>query len=611
MKLKSLSLINRKFGLRAQLIIAFIILITIPLFIFGFRYYDVSRTIVSDIAEKNMYDVVKKNNEIIDTKLSQAKDNIISFLVDKDLYNAFSSIQPTDDYQISLLDKKISVAMDKYFSHLQDVYSAQLATSYATFRPTAAPNVGSGKNFIPEGAIQYTSMYREAVAQEGKILWIPTYNFSEMFNVPYMLDANIEYRYMFSAVEMINSTFFDGTTYATFSPDIEKPVLLVNYKEDFFRNVFQSSLPVEGSYFFVVTKNGQYVSHQNEAKIGKNDHFPWLQSIIDQESGTEKVEIDGKETIVCFDTSKITGWMSLVVIPSDQLQDDILKTLKSYLIYSLFLLIGIFIFISYFVTGRITKPLLNLLKAFKQTGEGNFEITVDEKGSKELVVLSKRFKDMNEKIQKLIEENYESKIKEKEAEIMALNLQLDPHFMYNTLNVINLISVENGQDEISEMIVSLSKMMKYTVKATSDLVPFKGDWEYLQSYISIMTKRFEGYFQVETDIDPALFAYGVPKFFLQPFVENAFVHAFDGRRSGGILTIAGRMDNGCRVFEVADNGSGISNDIMERILSGNDASVGIQNVNKRIKMMYGEQYGVSFETVLGKGTKVTIRIPED
>lgn len=195
---------------------------------------------------------------------------------------------------------------------------------------------------------------------------------------------------------------------------------------------------------------------------------------------------------------------------------------------------------------------------------------------------------------------------------MALNLQLDPHFMYNTLNVINLISVENGQDEISEMIVSLSKMLKYTVKATSDLVPFKGDWEYLQSYILIMTKRFEGHFHVDTDIDPLLFTYGVPKFFLQPFVENAFVHAFHGTRSGGILTITGRMDDkGCRVFEVTDNGSGISNEIMERILSDNDASVGIQNVNKRIKIMYGELYGVSFETILGKGTTVTIRLPED
>ena len=602
---------NRKLGLRTQLVCAYIILTSLPLFIFGLRYYDVSRNIVSNIAEKNMYDAVKKNNQIIDTKLSQAKDNIISFLVDKDLYNAFASIQPTDDYQISMLDKKISVAMDKYFSHLQDVYSAQLATSYATFRPTTAPNSGSGKNFIPEGAIKKTSMYREAVAQEGKIVWIPTYNFSDMFDVPYMLDANIEFRYMFSAAEMINGSYFDGTTYSTFSPDIEKPVLLVNYKEDFFRNVFQSSLSVKGSYFFVVTKDGQYVSHQDVKKIGHNDHYSWLQTIIDKGSGTAKVSIDGQETIVCFDTSKITGWVSLVVIPSDQLLGDMLKTIKSYLIYSLLLLIGIFIFTSYFVTGRITKPLLNLLKAFKQTGEGNFEISVDERGSKELVVLSKRFKDMNTKIQKLIEENYESKIREKEAEIMALNLQLDPHFMYNTLNVINLISVENGQDEISEMIVSLSKMLKYTVKTTSEIVPFKNDWEYLHSYILIMTKRFEGRFQVETDIDPALYTYGVPKFFLQPFVENAFMHAFEERRNGGVLVITGRIHEGVRVFEVEDNGKGISDEIMERIQTGSGGSVGINNVTKRIKILYGESYGVDFQTEQGQGTKVTIRIPED
>ncbi len=139
---------------------------------------------------------------------------------------------------------------------------------------------------------------------------------------------------------------------------------------------------------------------------------------------------------------------------------------------------------------------------------------------------------MNGKIQRLIEENYESKIKEKEAEITALNLQLDPHFMYNTLNLINLISVENGQDEVSEMIVSLSTMLKYTVKSQKPLVPFKDDWEYLKSYMYIIKKRFEGKFYFQYEMDPRLFVYGVPKFFLQPFVENALVHAFDSQADG-------------------------------------------------------------------------------
>ncbi|MCZ8522013.1 sensor histidine kinase [Paenibacillus sp. KR2-11] len=613
MNTKTLYSLPRRLGLKSQLVVTFIVLISISLLVFGLQYFDVSKRVVSDIVQRNVYEIVKKNNQIMDTKLAQAKDNILSFLVDQELYSALSSMKPEDDYQITLLDKKLSAVMDKYFSHLQDVYSVQLATSYTTFRPTMPPNSGSGKNFIPEGTIQRTGMYQEAIRQAGRIVWIPTYNFSEMFDVPYMTDANIEFRYLFSAVELVNSSYFDGTSYFTSTPDIEKPVLLVNYKEDFFQTIFRGSLPVEGSFFFVVTKDGQYVSHQDPANIGRKAAYPWIQEITEQGSGTAKFDIDGQSAIVSFDTSRVTGWTSVVVIPPDRMLEEFLDTTKTNLAFSLLLLVILSFLISYVVTDRITKPVRSLLKAIKKTGEGQFDITVSERGSMELVVLSQKFKEMNAKIQKLIEENYESKIREKEAEITALNLQLDPHFMYNTLNLINLISAENGQEEISEMIVSLSTMLKYTVKAQKDLVPFKDDWNYLQSYVFIMTKRFEGRFQVEYSMDPALFAYGVPKFFLQPFVENAFVHAFDSMKTGGSLHISGWIDEGTRTryFRIEDNGRGMEPEKLQQLLGGGTGSVGIPNVNARIKITYGEEYGLQMESLPGQGTTVTLRLPLD
>ena len=183
--------------------------------------------------------------------------------------------------------------------------------------------------------------------------------------------------------------------------------------------------------------------------------------------------------------------------------------------------------------------------------------------------------------------------------------------MYNTLNLINLISVENGQDEVSEMIVSLSTMLKYTVKSQKPLVPFKDDWEYLKSYIYIMTKRFEGKFHFEYEMDPRLFVYGVPKFFLQPFVENALVHAFDSRHMEGIIKISCWIEDGNRYFRIEDNGKGIPKDMLERLLDEKNDSIGIQNVNKRIRITYGENYGLHIESEEGKGTKVTIWLPMD
>lgn len=611
MKAKTVLAFPQKLGLKTQLVVTYLLLITIPLCFFGYKYYSVSKNVVSDIVQKNVYEIVKKNNEIMDTKLSQVTDNIVSFMVDKDLYSAFSEIKPDDDFQINLLDKRISVVMAKYFSHLPDIYSAQLATSYYTFSPTAASNNGSYKNFIPPGELKNTELYQTAVQNDGRIVWVPTYEFSNMFNLNYMKDASIEYRHMFSAVEMINGSYFDGLSYHTFAPGIEKPVLIVNYTADFFRKAFTGIIPVDGSYYFVVTKEGQIVSHQDASQITKKADWPWLHEIVEKGSGTAKIQINGKNMIVCFDTSKVTGWTSAVVIPPDQLLGKILETMKSYMFYSVFILLIVSLFTSYFMTDRITKPIRNMLKAIKKTGEGNFDASLKEEGSRELSVLSKKFIEMNGKIQKLIEENYESKIKEKEAEITALNLQLDPHFMYNTLNLINLISVENGQDEVSEMIVSLSTMLKYTVKSQKPLVPFKDDWDYLKSYIYIMTKRFEGKFHFDYEVDPRMLAYGVPKFFLQPFVENALVHAFDSLQTERHIQISCWMGEGSRYFRIEDNGKGIPQDMLEHLLDEKNDSIGIQNVNKRIRITYGENYGLHIDSEEGKGTKVTIRLPQD
>jgi two-component system sensor histidine kinase YesM len=320
------------------------------------------------------------------------------------------------------------------------------------------------------------------------------------------------------------------------------------------------------------------------------------------------IEIDGKKMIICYSMSKITGWISAVVFPPDKLIEPMIPEIRSYTIYLSALLAFISTIFAYILSFKITNPISKLAKAIKKTGEGRFDLKIREEGSSESRELIRRFNIMNEEIQKLIIENYEIKIKEKEAEINALNLQLDPHFMYNTLNLINLISIENGQDEISEMIISLSQMLKYTVKNRESLVPFKLDIQYLKSYIFIMTKRLEGKFTVLYDIDPELDEYYVPKFFLQPFVENAIIHAFDSDKKG-ILRISCRIHDGIGIHYIEDNGKGISSERIKEIFDPKKGAVGINNVDKRIKAMFGNEYGVFIESVPNMGTKITITHP--
>lgn len=605
MRLQNLNNIS----LRSQFIALFIILITMALGIFGYRYYVISTTVVTDITEQNAYQIVKKSNAIIDTKLSLIQENIVAFSNDKELYTAFSNIQSNDDEEILKLDRIVSDIIKKYFSHSKDIYSVQLATSYYTFGPTTFYSGEYGKSFIPVDSLKTSLIYRIAEANKGKIMWIPTYKFMDMFHISYLENIKTDYQYMFSAVEMLDGAITDGSVYFTFRQGVEAPVLLVNFKDDFFQNLLEESVPIKDSFYMVLSQNGTVISSTEDIEpLSTTLNTPWLQPIINKKSGFDSIDINGKKMIVCYDTSTVTGWISLIAFPPEQLAGKVIDPMRSSFLYWGGFIVIIAAFASYWIAGRITNPIRRITRALKRTGKGDFEVKLPEIGTKELRILTHNFNLMNERIGTLIEENYEIKLKEKDAEITALNLQLDPHFMYNTLNMISMVALENDQDELSEMIVSLSRMLKYTVKNNKDLVLFSEDFAYLEGYTYLMSKRFEGKVDIHIHIHPDILVTTVPKFLMQPFVENVFVHSFKIKRTGRLIIKAEIKDN-IRQFIIEDSGDGMSDEKLQEIQQHSGSSLGMKNVQNRIRIIYGSSYGVDIQSKQGKGTIVIISLP--
>lgn len=602
------SLINaiRNSRLQTKLIISYIILITVPIVLFSVSYYKLGKDTIMDMAKKDAYTIVRKNNEIIDSKLSRVREMIIAFSEDPDFKTIFAGIDPGNREQILDADLRITKILNKYFAQSQDIYSVQLATTYFTFGQDSSSNSEHGKNFIPKGAFRESALFDAAYAGDGRIVWIPTYNFSEMFNVDYLRNTEIDYKYLLSAVCKINIPF--PRNESAFNSSVENPVLIVNFKESLFTNVFTGSLPTEGSFYFVIDDSGRVISHRDQQWLTERVGWPDLRKVVTEKTGVDMLEIEGKQRVVSFDQSSITGWYTIAVIPPNELLDPIISTYIRNMLISAGGLTLLFIGLSSYLSGIITHPIRTMIRAILITGEGKFQVKFKEHGSFEFRVLMRKFNDMNDKIQKLIEENYGIKIREKEAEIKSLNLQLDPHFMHNTLNLISLISLEKGEDEISELITGLSYMMKYIVKK-DNLVTFEEDFTYLKSYISIMTKRFEGKFTIEFDVDPVLLQTTVPKFFLQPIIENALIHGFERLDRKGKLSIKCYIEHHVRVFIVQDNGKGMTRDQVERLMNQNGGSVGLNNVYRRIQAIYGENYGVTVQSAPGEGTTVTVRMP--
>ena len=594
---------------KTQLTISYILLIVIPLATLGIGYYKKSSDIILQSTGENILSIIKKSNGMLNTRFAMLEQSARFMHIDEELFEFFNNANLNDVHYCIENDRKITKIILKYFPQNQDIYSVNLVTEQFAF--------GENPTFwIPKNGFSQSKIYYAGQRSKNSLKWIPTYDLVEEFEIreKEKLKLKKHSQYVFSATRLISCSAIKNNILMPMDEMQERPVLIINFKEEMLKGVFKESTYIEGAYYYVLTQNGEVISCSDSAEPISFSRSQWLENAAVEESGTDIVYIKGEKMLVGFDTVDTTGWISAVFIPYDRLLKT-LPTMHYYAVYLTLTIILLCIIIASFISGRVTLPIKKLLLAIKDMGEGNFNSKIKEIGNGELSYLIYKFNQMNEKIQRLIEENYQVKIKEKEAEIKALNFQFNPHFMYNSLNIINWIAIENDQNEISKMLINLSDMLEYTAKNDKSMVSLREDIEYLKSYVYLMMKRFVGKFIVEYHIDPQLYHYDVPKFFLQPFVENAFIHGFEEIEEGGRLRISGWIEDNKRYFCIEDNGKGMGAEKIKDVLQMEEESIeieksiGIENINKRIKLLYGHGNGVHIKSEIGKGTKVTVILP--
>ncbi|MEV5028291.1 sensor histidine kinase [Paenibacillus sp. LPE1-1-1.1] len=594
---------------RTKLILFFVLLISLPSVINGYINYNASSDIIVRNARDSIQEIVKKNNEIGDIVYKNIEERTVALISDPDLFRLFDRPRPSNDYELVKMDRQATAILYKYFGHSQDFYTVQLMTSYYSFG-SGTPTYTTNSPFVsvsPQG-FQNSYIYDQVKERQGSLVWVPTYDLTRVYNQDQLFGMDPKFKMVFSSARMINSSpIIDGVSY-TWPDSVERPVLLINFNEEFYRNTVEQRLPVPDSYFYIVSRDGQIVTHPDFSKLGKKDENDWYLDEFKASSGTSLVKEDGEDVLIAYDTSKVTDWITVSVIPYNQLLRN-LPTVRYMDLLIAMALIVIAIVIASFIAGRLTNPIKKMLVAIQLTGSGDFSTKIPDQPQLEFRILIKKFNHMNEKIQELIKENYESTLREKEAEIMALNLQLNPHFLYNTLNIINWMAIDRDDRAISKMIVSLSTMLQYTVNNKQEIVKLRDDLEWLRSYTHIMENRFEGVFKVTYELDHLPGDCKVPKLFLQPIVENAIIHGFEALESGGVIRISGQVHGEMLYFEVSDNGKGMSEQQVRTLLNPEAEGIGVKNIAQRISLIYGNQSRLSIESEIGKGTVVAVTIP--
>lgn len=559
-----------KISFKIILLIWYTAVILLTLGLYSFRSFSISEKAVTELAHENMQQLIEAKNEILDMSFAGIREASLNLLVDEELYKIFNELDWENPIITGDVNDDVKDILQKYFFSYRQIASVFLLTDVFTFG-YGEKDVIYGKNFFE------SELYRKVERLEGGIFFAP------------MQDG------YFSMMRLANLMVSEQSGRLRGLENGHIPVLIIGFKESVFRNEIQELIPKEEAEYMVVSEDGTIVSHSNRSLVGTNYEHSDL--------------LDGDGNIVCEDISEVTGWTTVVRMSKNMLMKDILAQISRDLLLFLIVVLVVGVLIVFFVTNMITGSISQIVHAVGRMGEGDFDGKARETGISELDYLVKSFNDMRVRLKQLIEENFLIKIRQQESEIAILNTQLNPHFLQNTLNVIQMSNLNGNKNETGKMIVALSRMLHYTMDNREEMKLLREDMEWLKQYIFIMKCRYGNEFQVHCVIDESIMEQPVPKLFLQPILENSILHAFQQKETGGVITITGKQEKARMVFTVEDNGDGMEEEQVRQFFSDASNSIGIKNVYARLCLIYKRDDLFMMESSLGHGTKTTISIP--
>ena len=300
-------------------------------------------------------------------------------------------------------------------------------------------------------------------------------------------------------------------------------------------------------------------------------------------------------------TNYTTGWSIVNVVEKNELSEESKGIrLISFLVAGCVLVVGFIM--ARIISRTISQPLKQLENTIAQVGEGERHIT-EEFDYSEVGRIGQKFKEMVNTNLELSEHLMAVKLNEREAELLLLQSQINPHFLYNTLDSLYFVAIMHGDDQMAEMVEALSDNFKLALNNGNKYIKVADSVKWMQGYMKLQNMRYNNRFELFVDISREILQRETITFIFQPFIENAMYHGLEPKIGKGKISLRGWQEQNDMIFTIKDDGVGI--DDMSRLENG----YGVRNVIERIKLNYGEKYGVTFESSPGKGTKVTIVVP--
>lgn len=554
-----------------------------------FISYGIYNMVNERIVEKQVSVSAGQTLHAVDKNLDFMLDEVITFsnliFFDREVQNALRSVKSegTDPDRLQLFNKYLvnMLLSGDYIAsvYLYDNYSNRYAMGKRGVQPLTIDN------------IEQAPWYEEAMKLDGDLMWVK--------NSGGVLQNTNNERYI-SLIRVIK----DIRNFQKLA------VLIVNVDEETIINLFKDIADGGKSHYFVLNKQGDYITHPDmELSMVEEDIKPKLKGT----GGYIVKNIDNTKMIVSYITSRKYEWKIVGLMPLGELS----KQWKSLSYIGILILVLNSIFMSIggsYITKLITKPLLIMQKFMKKAEQGNFEtMVVDKNRSDEIVQLQQVYNKMVIEIETLIHEVKEEQKTIRKNELDLLRSQVNPHFLYNTLDGICALSLLGDNKGTFELTQSLGEFYRISLSSGKEIITVQDEIDCIKSYVKILDIRYDGKFEVVYDIQEEVLSLKLLKLILQPVVENAIHHGLRNKPGKGTIKIKAYREAENMVLIVTDDGIGMTMDKIEEVISSgnrkNKGGFGIYSSKQRISIFYSIENPITIFSEPGKGTEVTITIP--
>lgn len=569
--------------------LAIILFMALTLGLFSYQIY--SRSIIKEISLVNLRDT------------RQIKNSLET--LQKDI-NELSTYICLDRTVQNLLTKEVivseSTAVIKSLEPLSTLLASKDAISFISVYGLNGLRYyisKDGSTGISEfDIVKKSPYYQRAIELKGRPFWTPLHHEEQIFITNNQAPKVAMFR-----------SILDMNTYQVAG------FMMITINLDFLEDNYLKELQTPGSSYIITDENNKVMIFSNSGQSLNEAVLPRIHSYIEAVEDSRIVKINNQSLLLTYSTIANSRWKVLYLIPTD----IILKPVRSVLYITLIVVILCTIIsfgLSMFTSSVVTKPLQKLLSSMDRVKKSHFKEKVNFIYNDEIGKLGQQYNEMIDNLNQLVNKVYKLQLREKEAELKALQAQINPHFLYNTLDTIFWMAEKAGEKAISQMIYALSKLFRLTLNRGNEITSVRNEKELLENYILLQKKRFKDKLTYRIEFDESMLELPIPKLILQPFVENAIIHGTEENNEETLILVTGHVSREKMGFIIEDNGSGMDEETLQYLLHPGETvkegekGYAIHNVRERLALYYDEHFELNIESAPWKGTRVKIIIPK-